>query len=141
MWKYSIVSSYLSIFPSPSSPPLSHTHTHTHRLQKFVDSIASNFREMAPDLMTNEFGRDSVKLHATVMNVKFVDHDVKSRETDSRNAKKCKINAINVFKVNISKLDKHKITSAVNTTPHTHIQRFKTLLRFLKTPHIKSLQF
>ena len=87
---------FLSLPPSLSL-------SYTHRLQKFVDSITSNFREMAPDLMTKEFGRDSVKLHATVMNANFVDHDMESREIGPRNAKKYKINATNVFKVNILK--------------------------------------
>ena len=98
MWKYLFYCLFLSVhisFPSPR-PSL-------HRLQKFVDSITSNFCEMAPDLMTKEFGRDSVKLHATVMNANFVDHDMESRETGPRNAKKYKINATNVFKVNILK--------------------------------------
>ena len=60
---------------------------------------------MAPDLMTKEFNRDNVKLHATVMNGNFVDLNPEPRETRPRVAKKYKINATNVFKVNISALE------------------------------------
>lgn len=41
------------------------------RLQLFVDAIAEHFLEKAPDLMSREFEREGVKLHATVMNSKF----------------------------------------------------------------------
>ena len=41
------------------------------RLQTFVDAIASYVIENAPDLMSKEFDREGVKLHATLMNSKF----------------------------------------------------------------------
>lgn len=37
-----------------------------------MDTLTQLFREKAPDLMTKEIGRDTVKLHATVMNAKFL---------------------------------------------------------------------
>lgn len=40
------------------------------RLQKFVDALQGAYLQKAPDLIKNE-GRDSVKLHATVMNTSF----------------------------------------------------------------------
>lgn len=79
---------------------LMHTNC-TLRLQKFVDSVTCMFRELAPDLMTKEFGRDSVKLHATVMNAKFVDQLTEPRERGPRDTRKYKIDATNVFKVGI----------------------------------------
>ena len=60
---------------------------------------------MAPDLMTKEFDRDSVKLHATVINAKFSGQNKESREAGPRDSRKDKINATNVFKVIISQLD------------------------------------
>ena len=41
------------------------------RLQLFVDAIVEHFLEKAPDLMSREYEREGVKLHATVMNSKF----------------------------------------------------------------------
>ena len=77
--------------------------SHIFRLQQLVDSITHNFRQKAPDLMTNEFERDSVKLHATVMNAKFPAQLMESKEgrarDGERNMKKFTFDATNVFKV------------------------------------------
>ena len=58
--------------------------------------------------MTNEFGRDSVKLHATIMNVKFYAKHHESKEGGSkdtgreRSRKKVVIDATNVIKVSVT---------------------------------------
>ena len=41
------------------------------RLQTFVDAVAGYVIENAPDLMSKEFDREGVKLHATLMNSRF----------------------------------------------------------------------
>ena len=41
------------------------------RLQAFVDAVAGYVIENAPDLMSKEFDREGVKLHATLMNSRF----------------------------------------------------------------------
>ena len=84
-----------------------HTHTHTNplRLQKFVDTLTQLFREKAPDLMTKEFERDNVKLHATVMNAKFAAKHMESGASTNRDRggehshMKKLFDATNVFKV------------------------------------------
>lgn len=43
----------------------------SYRLQAFVDAVVSYVQENAPDLMSKEFERDGVKIHATLMNSKF----------------------------------------------------------------------
>ena len=46
--------------------------SHLHwRLQTFVDAVAAYVIENAPDLMSKEFEREGVKLHATLMNSRF----------------------------------------------------------------------
>ena len=50
------------------------------RLQNFVDTIAENFLKKAPDLMSKEFERTGVKLHATVMNSKFPNQRAEGKE-------------------------------------------------------------
>lgn len=52
---------------------LSHYHNHFCRLQDFVDELSSGFIREAPELMKREFEREGVKLHATVMNSKFLE--------------------------------------------------------------------
>ena len=42
-----------------------------YRLQAFVDAVSSYVIESAPDLMSREFDREEVKLHATLMNSRF----------------------------------------------------------------------
>ena len=37
----------------------------------FVDTLVASFMEKAPDLMTREFERTGVKLHATILNSAF----------------------------------------------------------------------
>ena len=79
--------------------------------------------------MTKEFGRDSVKLHATVMNANFVDHNIESRETGPRGAKKYKINATSVLKVNISRLDPQlACTHSMNIIQRVLIVRFNNCI-------------
>lgn len=41
----------------------------------FVDAIVEHFLARAPDLMNREHEREGIKLHATVMNSKFLYRD------------------------------------------------------------------
>ena len=73
------------------------------RLQRFVDKISKRFIREAPELMREEFEREGVKLHATLMNSKFLEergelelHRGKRRFKQSKT-----INAAGVFKVGV----------------------------------------
>ena len=43
-----------------------------YRLQEFVDELCDSFIKAAPELMRREFERKGVKLHATLINSKFL---------------------------------------------------------------------
>ena len=74
------------------------------RLQDFVDEINSSFIAEGPELMRNEFEREGVKLHATVLNSKFLERLEGGGELEVYRGKKREqpwmtINASGLFKV------------------------------------------
>lgn len=49
-------------------------------MQKFVDILVDSFMKKAPDLMTREFERTGVKLHATLLNSSFLEQQSQDKK-------------------------------------------------------------
>lgn len=75
------------------------------RFQAFVDEINSVFIQKAPEMMQAEFEREGVKLHATLMNSKFLGKKTGELELFRGRKRECPVelvDATRVFQVNTS---------------------------------------
>ena len=81
-------------------------------MQKFVDAVVEYFINNSPDLMTREFERTGVKLHATILNSKFRDLSGRKKGLAQRVAYKPpeSFDATRIFKASSITLHCHCVT-------------------------------